>query len=267
MQEQYNRQKASLDALADQFARVNFDDVDSLYRQALELFKAGAITACRKKLEQADLLHRTDLRLQERVRIDSAQATLARQEADNEKGLRDDIQSIRLLTQTYLLSFEFAKAEMLYDQLLRLDSTNLEILREAAIFYYEHQYYDKVLHWLPHITTHPQAEQWQRSLAYTHLGEMHTATGRLPEAIQAYGQFWKINKALFEQDSSNSFYKHNLAVSYERLGSTHTSLGHLEQALGFFQDDNQLFKELYAAYPQNADFKNGLAISCIRSKF
>ncbi|MEO1589604.1 MAG: hypothetical protein AAFS00_20160, partial [Bacteroidota bacterium] len=39
LQARYDIQKLNLDRLADQFARVNFDDVVPLYKKALELFK------------------------------------------------------------------------------------------------------------------------------------------------------------------------------------------------------------------------------------
>jgi hypothetical protein len=166
LQEEYDRQKESLDVLAEKFARVNFDDVDSLYQEALELFKAGDIEACQEKLESAKLLERTDQRLQERKRIKKGKEELARQETENEKGIREDIEKLKLLVQTYLLNFELKKAEAVYDQLIKLDSTNLEILWETANFYREQHLYDKALKLYPEITIHPEAEPWQTANAY-----------------------------------------------------------------------------------------------------
>jgi tetratricopeptide (TPR) repeat protein len=247
LQEQFDRQKQSLDALADKFARVNFDDVDSLYREGLELFKAGNIEACKKNLEDAHLVEGTNLLLQERLRI--------------ERGIKGRIPAIKLQAQAYLLTFESGKAEALYDQLVLLDSTDLAILSESADFYRAQNRYDKAKQTYTKITVHPQAEVWQIAYACCRLGELHTNTGSLPDALDAFTQYHEAYKELTEEDPSSTYCKGNLAISYCKLGETHTSLGNSDAALTFYKQYNELESELYSACPQNVEFKNGLAIS------
>ena len=254
LQQQYDLQKGNLDALADKFARVNFDDVDTLYRPALELFKAGDIEGCKQKLENLNLLARTKKALQKRKIF--ADAT-----AENEKGIQVSIKGLKLQTQTYLLTFEFGKAEEVYDQLLQLDSTDLEILQDAADFYSTNHRYDKALRTYPLVAAHPKAEAWQVANAYSFMGNMLTATGNLPAALDAYTQYFEAYEKLHRGKPDDAFYKNGLAISYQYLGITHTALGNLDKALAFFEDQTKLFEELYAAYPKNVDFKNGLAIS------
>lgn len=265
LQEQYDLQKQNLDALAEQFARVNFDDVDSLYRKAFELFKTGEIEACKKKLENANLIGRTNLRLQERTRIVGAEKAIAKQKADNEKGIQDDIKALRLQTQTYLLTFEFSKAELLYDQLLQLDSTNLGILIETADFYREQHRYAKALRSYPKIIAHPEAQKWQIANAYSHLGELHTDTGNLTDAMFANEKFLKMYEELLsKQDTFSNSYKQNLANAYLQLGLTYNTLGKLNEALKCFENGLKLDKKIYKAYPSNIDNKNNMAVSNIR---
>jgi len=235
LQEQYELQKEALDALAEKFARVNFDDASELYAEALRLFKAGDIEACQKKLEDANLLSRTDQRLHERKRIDTAQKILDEQETD--------------------------KAEKIYDQLLRIDSNNLEILQEAAEFFQTYHFYDKALQVYPTIIAHPKIEIWQKANAYGHIGEIQTTKGDLPKALNSYTLVSEMYDSLHQNTPTYSLYKQNLSVSYSKLGSTHSSLGNLDKALTFFEERSRLGEELYESYPQNVSFKNGLAIS------
>jgi len=261
LQEQYDKQKQALDQLADKFARVNFDDVEPLYLEALELFKAGKILETQKKLEGADLLHRADQRIKERERIASAKSEIEQQDADNKKGTQQDILAIQLLVQTYLLEFNYDKAEALYDRLVLLDNTNLDILQETADFYQQIQRYEKATRLFNIIIAHPQVLDWQRANAYGHIGELSTTTGKLPDALQAFTNSRNIYTVLISNNYDKIFYRSNLAVSCGKLGETHSDLGNLDKALTFFDDETRLFKELYEAYPQNVSFKNGLAIS------
>ncbi len=261
LQEQYDVQKQNLDALAEKFARVNFDDVTPVYQEALELFKAGKVSEAIARLESIDPARRTEEIIKEEKRIADAQAELDSQKVALAREKRQQIANLRLLADMYGVQFDPAKAESQYDQLLRLDSTDLEILRDAADFYLENHRYDKAKRAYRLVIAHPRAEEWQIANAFSFIGELHTATGSLPDALDAYTKAFEAYEKLHQQNPSKTFYKNNLASSYEKLGSTHTSLGNLDKALTFFEERSRLGKELYAAYPQNVGFKNGLATS------
>ena len=258
---QFEQQQKALDALADVFARVNFDDVSEEYKKAFDLFELGRIDEALKILESTDLLNRTAKRLKEKKRLEAAGANIAQQKAENEKEIREDLQGMQLQAQLYVLTFQVEKAERLYDQILRLDTTDLEILSVAADFYRTNHRYDKALRTYPLVVAHPKAEAWQVAKAHGNMGEMLTATGNLPAALDAYTQSFEAYEKLHRGKPEDAFYKDNLAVSYQFLGATHTALGNLDKALTFFEDYNKLEKELYAAYPTNVDFKHNLAIS------
>jgi tetratricopeptide (TPR) repeat protein len=261
LQKQFDTQQKELDQLADKFARVNFDDVSALFQEALQLFKDGRINEAIAKLESANLLGRTDQRLKERERIYAAEQEIASQKAQNEAGIKEDIKALQLQAQLYVLNAQPRKAEALYDRLILLDSTNLEILRECADFFRENHFYEKALRALPLIINHPNAEEWQKANAHGNMGEMFRAIGQLEPALNAFLAFEKTYQELLNTDPSRAVYKYNLAISYEKLGQTNADLGNLEQALRFFEEQTLLFKELYESYPNNVSFKNGLAIS------
>ena len=261
LQEQFDRQKNSLDALAEKFARVNFDDVAPIYEEALLLFKAGKVDEAIAKLESTHPTQRTAEIIQEEKRLTDAQIDLDAQKTELAAEKKKQISAVRLLADMYNVNFDPEKAETQYDQLLLLDSTNLEILQEAADFYREQHRYDKAKQTYPKIIAHETAESWQIANAYIHLGELHTATGSLPAALVAYSRCFASYHKLHSEKPSFSFYKNNLAISYSKLGETHIALGDLEEALILFQESSRLEKELYQAYPQNVEFKRGLAIS------
>jgi tetratricopeptide (TPR) repeat protein len=255
LQKQYDNQRKELDNLSEKFAKVNFDDVSVLYKEALELFKDGKIDDAIKKLESADLMGRTDKRLKERERI-------ANENAINEKGIQEDLKLLKFQADLYILKFDIAKAEVVYDCMLLLDSTNLDILSSVADFYRENHRYEKALRLYPKIIEHPQAKAWQKGNAYGHLGELYSTTGNLNKAMEAYTKDYQIYTSLSKNAPDNTFYKQNLAVGYSKLGETYTNLGDLDKALSYYEENNRIEKEIYTAYPKNTDFKNGLAISC-----
>ena len=261
MQEAFETQQQNLDALAEKFARINFDDVEPYYEEALKLFKDGKVDEAIEKLESANPAQRTEQILKEEKRIVDARAELDSQWVALEREKKKQIEAVRLLADMYSLKFDPVKAEAQYDQLVRLDSTDLDILWNAANFYRENHRYDKALRLYPNIIYHPKAEVWQTATANAFLGELYTNTGNLPNALKVFKQYSFVYDTLSEASPHYSFYKNNLAISYSKLGSTYTSLGQLDSALVYYDQYRYLEQELYEAYPQNVNFKNGLALS------
>ena len=162
LQDQYDRQRKSLDALAEKFARVNFDDVSKVYKEALELFKAGKIDEAIQKLEAADFLNRSEKRIQERTRIENAIGDIADQKAENEKGIQEDIKAILHQARIYVIKGQALDATPYYYQLLLLDNKDLEILQECADFYQTNDLIENALSVYPLIIAHPNANERQK---------------------------------------------------------------------------------------------------------
>lgn len=169
LHEQYDNQRKSLDALAEKFAKVNFDDVSVVYKEALELFKAGMIDEAIKKLEDADLLGRSNGHIQERIRIEHAKDIIAGDKAENERGIQEDVQAMLQQAQIYVLKGQDSDAEPLYDQLLLLDPSSLAILQECADFYKQNGLIEKTLPLYSLIIAHPQADDAQKAQASQNL--------------------------------------------------------------------------------------------------
>ncbi len=253
LQEEFDKQNTLIAKYADEFARINFDDVSHVYQDALTLFKNGKIQACISKLDSLQLLKRADRRIE--VRNETIKKL-----KENEKGIREDIKLMQLAAKTNILSFEYNKAETYFDKIYELDSTDINILRETANFYREQHRYEKAKNFYSKIIAHPQAQKWQKANAYSDLGDLYSITGDLTKAQVFFQNFSDAYAILFKADT-NSFHKNNLAISYSKLGETYTSLGNLNKALELYELRAKIGKELYDAYPKNVDFKNGLAIS------
>jgi tetratricopeptide (TPR) repeat protein len=162
LQKQYERQKMSLDVLSEKFARVNFDDVSEVYKEALLLFKEGKIDEAIQKLEGADFMTRSTKHIEERKRLETAKDSLSNQKTDNNKGIQEDIQALLKQAQIYVLKGQYNEAVPYYDQLLLLDINNLTILQTCADFYKQTQLIDKALPLYPKIIAHPEVEEKQK---------------------------------------------------------------------------------------------------------
>jgi len=162
LQDQYDNQHRSLDALSEKFAKVNFDDVSAVYKESLELFKAGKIDEAIKKLEDADFLSRSERHINERIRIDTALGEIAVQRTENEKGIQEDIKAMLKQAQIYVNKGQPSDAEPFYDQLLLLDSTNLIVLQECADFYKANNLPEKASPLYLKIIDHPQTQEAQK---------------------------------------------------------------------------------------------------------
>jgi len=272
LQDEYETKKRSIEHLADKFARLNFDTVSDTYLQAFELFQSGLIDSSIQILEQTQFNQKDSTWIPERQRIELAKSEIFLRISENNKALEEVLQRLIRLSDLYILQFDYVKAEAIYDQILLLDTTNLEILQESADFYFKYQNkYDKALilyskikeQILDSLNRLPTSLHYQTALAitYDNIGKIYEMTGDLINANSFYQSGLKLKKELFDTNPQNMDFKNGLSISYQLIGNINTSVGNFDKALQYYEDYTRLEKELYTAYPKNVDFKNGLAIS------
>ena len=173
LDEQYLNQKRQLDALAERFAKVNFDDVSEVYKEALELFKAGKVDEAIKKLEDADLLARSERHLAERERIKKAQEIVGTQKEENEKGIEEDIKALLLKASIHLQKGDIKEATRLYDRVVVLAENDLATLLICADFYSQIKAIEKAKEIYQSIIAHPQVSEAQKIQAETNLQKLN----------------------------------------------------------------------------------------------
>ena len=235
LEKQALAEKQRAEELAKRYVRLNLDDVDTLYQAAFRLFEQKKIDQALKLMEKADLLHRADLIIGEDHRIADRQKELDEAKQSNQQNKTETIQLLSLAAELYTLDYQYEQATNCYDKLLQLDSTRIDILRAAAEFYHSRNLYDKALPLYPNIIQHPQAETWQKANAYGNAGELYQAIGKFTQADTCYVQLANHYTQLFAKDTSNTFYKANLATSYSKLGDLHQAQGNYDKALLFFE--------------------------------
>lgn len=72
--------------------------------------------------------------------------------------LKKALPSMQLLGQEYVLKFQIKKAENLYDNILLIDSTDMNISSEAEEFYKNNRKYFKVIKVYTQVTQNLKAE-------------------------------------------------------------------------------------------------------------
>ncbi len=259
IQTQYETQKKNLDVLAAKFARLNFDDVSQLYREALTLFETGNIEGALQNLKESDLIARANKIIREEKRLGEAQTVLTKQKQENQQRRIETIQALQFQAELFLLRAELTEVEAVYDQLLRLDSGNVDMVAKVADFYFGQHQYRKAIHAYSLIIAHPQAQKWRKTTAYGSLVNLYISTNNLPEAVRIaglnHGLSLVMHQEMQEKDRvgpyTNIYTDWYMAESYRMLGVVSEEIGKPDSALLAFERADQLLKHAHAAFPQD----------------
>jgi tetratricopeptide (TPR) repeat protein len=259
LQKQFDQQKKNLDALAEKFARTNFDDVSQFYKEALVLFKAGKVEDAIKKLEGANLMSEADKVIKEEKRLAVLQQELNEQKEKTQTQKKQTIQALELNADIYVLRYETAKAEAIYEALLRLDSTNLEIIQKVAEFYKTNHRYEKALQFYNKMIAFPNLEAYQLADAYLAIGQLYINLGKLkPEASEAIKKSFEFYEKMVAENENRHF-QHRLALVHEAFGELRGEV--LSLRLNNYKKMNQILKKLYLVDSTDITLKKDLARS------
>jgi len=217
LQEEFDRQQKSLEEVAEKFARVNFDDIDSLYKAALDLYRSGDIDGTIIKLEEADLIKRAE-------KILGLEAKVAKEK-------RETIRFMRLQADMYLLKFRYKDAEKIFDKLVLLDTNNIDNLEKAANFYYKQHLMHKAQNIFTSISNNPYTSKLQLSNAYFKLGSIHDNYGLAILSMQGYRKSLELTENILEQHPMTHEIAENLALVYEALSSMYNDYRKSDSAL------------------------------------
>jgi tetratricopeptide (TPR) repeat protein len=251
LQERYDFQTERLFQVSSLFYWVNEEKIDSLSRQALALFKAGEVERCTLLLENAKLLERVQ---------QASQQQWDQIDIEKEERHQQDLAALRLLADIYQLILATDKAEILFDQLLRLDS-NLSLQRAAAAFYHGNNCKVKALNLLPNIVANPELEKEEKARLYEQMGDSYTSLGQLEPALEAYLAHQKANSEILEAFPDRFLVKEQLAVAQEKIGMTYFAMGNLESALTSFEERLRLGQALLKTNPRENRYKQGVMVA------
>ena len=241
----YEAQLERFNEIAEKFARTNFDDIDSLYQEALRLFQKGKVERAIEMLEREGILGRLEARFKEQDRISDQEAALSNWEQENTRKVQDLIELLLFNGELYELTFQRDKAEAVYDKLVLLDSNDLKILRTASDFYRTERKYNKALHWLEKIIEEPKLKDWYKGDAYFYIGSLYAQTKDVHYALDNYEKSRYIYDTLANRYPENLNFDNNFSLSLSRLGEIHIALGNLEKALTLFENFSEIIQRVY----------------------
>jgi hypothetical protein len=227
LEKQYENQKKNLDALAERFARTNFDDVSELYKDALELFKTGRIDESLKKLEGANLMNEAEKILTEEKKIESLQKEIADQEKLAQEQKEQTIQALLLDAELQTNIKETTKVRAIVEKLLVLDSTNIKVLQKSAAFYRKNQEYSRAIKFYTQIITHLQAEDTQKANAYSGLVLTYTLDNQWDKAQELYKK-WELIKFTNDLRLAKDILTQDI-YSLEKNGVSHPDFKKIKQ--------------------------------------
>lgn len=220
LRDQFDQQKKELDALAEQFARINFDDVDTLYKEALQLFQQGKIEEVIQKLETANLLGELKEVKQREEQV---------------------IQLLLLQAETYQITLQSEKVRAFFKDLLAIDSSNVEILQAAAGFYIKQNQLQRGLVLYQHLlqlSTHNEL----KARTYIRLGNVYHSLQRWEDAVEAFQNARNLFQVL-EQNTAGAF-QLEIALSLNNLGNVYWNNKQWDKAQEALKESLQILRKL-----------------------
>ena len=99
------------------------------------------------------------------------------------------------------------------------------------------------------------------AISYQFLGNTHTSSGHLEQALRFFEEYNQLEKELYESYPNNVEFKNNLALSYAKLAliNLEKNIG-LSTAKNYLKQAETLFAELVQTAPQHAQFQQLLSI-------
>jgi len=134
---EYQTLSTSLEELSLKFATINLDDQSEDYAQAFEFLKNGNILLAIETLDSIQIEKRIAFNINQLGKEKSISDKVYSSLEGRIKEIQQDINQVILKAQLHQLVYEFDKAEECYLLALKYDSTNVDLIRDIANFYYQ----------------------------------------------------------------------------------------------------------------------------------
>ena len=147
LDEERKRLEREARELANRFSQINFDDISPIQQQAFALFQAGKTGETIKLLETIDSRKDIAQAQTQKQKGRSLQETGQRIEANADSVIRQHIKKLLFQADLYKLTFQFDKAETVYELAVLADTTNLANVFTFANFLQAQNQHDKAIYW------------------------------------------------------------------------------------------------------------------------
>jgi tetratricopeptide (TPR) repeat protein len=219
LDEKFQSQHKQLAEYVERFVHIDFDEVSNLYRKAYSQFLKGNLDSVAVILKKVDFESRVKKIPGEQSNIQNA----------IKEDMKEDIEALKILAQTYVMKFDYGKATPLYEQLVMLDSTNLvmghmeEVYGNLARCYLLNKQYtksDSSAHAAIEIARKNNIEESQYNWVYINLAPSLLFQGKFEEAKKIYLE-WKDQVYPSDTDKTFRFFFLKCLDDLKQAGVTH----------------------------------------------
>ncbi len=211
--------------LADQFARLNFDDISEMRRKALEHFKAGEL---KKAIDTLD--------------FDTLKENIRKAEEQKRQGIKG------LLEKAWYsrLDFQFNLAKQCYIEAVKSDPGNYDAVYTCADFLYDQAQYLEARPYYERLPSLANTEE-QRAVALGGLGTLYSKNNQPSEALKIYLEVLNIYQQL-AQKNPGAFLQ-DVATAQSNLGNLYSDNNQLSEGKHAYEEALKIRKQLAQKNP------------------
>jgi len=219
---------AQAEELADKFARVNFDDISALRREAFEYFKAGNIKKAIDTLKFETLSENIDKAEEEFSRGEKMEKEGRERKEKALEQKRQGIGGLLDKARWCRLDFQFELAKKCYEAAVKKDPGDYDTIAELASFLYDQNQFIEARPYYEKLLSLADTEA-KRAAVLNNVGNLYSDNNQLTEALHAYSEALKIYKQLAEKNPGA--FLSDVAMTQNNLGILYLYQNQLEKAL------------------------------------
>lgn len=213
--------------LAKFYERINLDDATPYYQQAFREFLNGKFDSAMKTLMKIDYDRAIDQLAKESRLLRSLNKEITTRDSIYKATFLNTVNSLRLKLEIHRTRFEFDSTSRCFELLLSVDTSNVNLLLEYAIFNSRLKRDLKAIKLFEALLTMSKSDSLN-AVAYTELGTIYYARNQFEKAEELFSRSLKIQSVLFARDSSS--YGLGLANTQVRMGNLYLSKNDFSQA-------------------------------------
>ena len=241
LEEQYRNQQKQLEALAEKFARENFDDYTGVQKQAAEVFMQGDIEMAIQILVSVNSEEEIAraIRQKERGIQLALEGKLLQYQADSI--IEMNIKKLMFQGQLYSTSFKYKEAAKVYETAVLADTTNYNNIKVLADFYrYQLSTYQKAEFW--YIKAYSIApNEYERASILRKIGETQRKMRSYKNSEINLKSALKMFRKFVESDSSST---DDVGYTLHELGLLKTDQQDFDEAAIYYKEGIQIFRNL-----------------------
>ncbi|MCO6488491.1 MAG: tetratricopeptide repeat protein [Phaeodactylibacter sp.] len=243
--------------LADKFVTVNLDDQSESYQRAFRAFLAKDIDGALTILDSVDLEYRLAANTTEKKKEEAIVEEMQKSIANRDEQIAQDVNQCVFKARLFILKYEFAEAEKMFELALRYAPEDEGLLVEFAYFLAEQnrdkkavQLYEQALNKY-RVLAVDNPEQFEPAVAATqiNLGSMYYTLNKFQEAEIAYMESLKICQKLASTHQDR--FEPDLAYTLIGLGLVFSAKNQYENAEAAYQQALEITKRLAQDNPQH----------------